>query len=164
LTRNLDEHGVDFLHAALIFENPVVEAEDSRSDYGEIRIRALGHMDDDYYLVVYTWRGNARRIISAWKVGEDGKTRKDIKRYSLEELKALRARGKTRTHADAPVREIDKDFWEYAHGVMPSPGKTSVHLRVDSDVLAWFRKQGRGHLSRMNAVLRSYVEAARGRR
>ena len=39
--------------------------------------------------------------------------------------------------------------------VMPGAGKTSVHLRVDSDVLEWFRKQGRGHLSRMNAVLRS---------
>ena len=72
--------------------------------------------------------------------------------------------GKTRTRADAPVREIDKDFWEHAHVVMPGTGKTSVHLRVDSDVLEWFRKQGRGHLSRMNAVLRSYVEAARGRR
>jgi uncharacterized DUF497 family protein len=45
--RNLDEHGVDFRDAALIFENPVVEAEDSRSDYGEIRIRALGHVDDE---------------------------------------------------------------------------------------------------------------------
>ncbi|PYN83366.1 MAG: hypothetical protein DMD96_02605 [Candidatus Rokuibacteriota bacterium] len=90
--------------------------------------------------------------------------RKDIKRSSLEELKALRARGKTRTRADAPVREIEEDFWEHAHVVMPGSGKTSVHLRVDSDVLEWFRKQGRGHLSRMNAVLRSYVEAARGRR
>src|SRR5881628_3256871 len=85
--------------------------------------------------------------------------RKDIKRSSLEELKVLRARGKTRTRADAPVREIDADFWEHAHVVMPGSGKTSVHLRVDSDVLEWFRKQGRGHLSRMNAVLRSYVEA-----
>jgi uncharacterized protein len=81
--RNLDEHGVDFRDAALIFENPVVEAEDSRSDYGEIRIRALGHVDDEYYLVVYTWRGDNRRIISAWKVGADGK-----KRYQ-----ALLARG-----------------------------------------------------------------------
>ena len=81
--RNLDEHGVDFRDAALIFENPVVEAEDSRSDYGEIRIRALGHVDNEYYLVVYTWRGDNRRIISAWKVGEDGK-----KRYQ-----ALLARG-----------------------------------------------------------------------
>src|SRR5713101_1923424 len=57
--------------------------------------------------------------------------RKDMKRYSLEELKALRASGKTRTRADAPVREIDKDFWEHAHVVMPGTGKTSVHLRVD---------------------------------
>lgn len=67
----------------MIFENPVVEAEDKRRDYGEIRIRALGHVDDDYYFVVYTWRGDVRRIISAWKVGEDGK-----KRYQ-----ALLARG-----------------------------------------------------------------------
>jgi len=32
-------------------------------------------------------------------------------------------------------------------------------LRVDSDVLEWFRAQGKGHLTRMNAVLRSYVAA-----
>lgn len=87
--------------------------------------------------------------------------RKDIKRYSLEELKAMRARGKTRTRADAPVREIDEEFWRHARVVMPGPGKMSVHLRVDSDVLEWFREQGRGHLSRMNAVLRSYMEARR---
>lgn len=87
--------------------------------------------------------------------------RKDIRRYSLDELKALRARGKTRTRADAPVREIDEDFWKNAHMVMPPPGKTSVHLRVDSDVLEWFREQGSGHLSRMNAVLRSFMEARR---
>ena len=37
--------------------------------------------------------------------------------------------------------------------------KASVHLRVDPDVLAWFRKQGKGHLTRMNAVLRAYMEA-----
>jgi len=42
--------------------------------------------------------------------------------------------------------------------VMPS-SKTSVHLRVDSDVFEWFKNQGAGHLTRMNAVLRSYVEA-----
>ncbi len=39
-----------------------------------------------------------------------------------------------------------------------SSGKSSVHLRVDTDVLAWFKTQGRGHLTRMNAVLRSYME------
>jgi len=38
-------------------------------------------------------------------------------------------------------------------------GKTSVHLRLDTDVLDWFRAQGAGHLTRMNAVLRAYVDA-----
>jgi uncharacterized protein (DUF4415 family) len=42
---------------------------------------------------------------------------------------------------------------------MPPPNKASVHLRLDADVLEWFREQGRGHLSRMNAVLRSFMEA-----
>jgi uncharacterized DUF497 family protein len=72
---NIAEHGVDFIDAALIFESPVIEAEDTRSVYGEPRFRALGHVDDEYYLVAYTWRGNRRRIISAWKVGDDGRRR-----------------------------------------------------------------------------------------
>jgi uncharacterized protein (DUF4415 family) len=54
---------------------------------------------------------------------------------------------------------VDDDFWRNASVVTPPPGKASVHLRLDADVLAWFRAQGRGHLSRMNAVLRSFMEA-----
>jgi hypothetical protein len=73
--RNIAERGVDFRRAAQIFRNPVLETEDTREDYGEQRFRALGHVDEEYYLVAYTWRGNRRRIISAWKVGEDGKRR-----------------------------------------------------------------------------------------
>ena len=73
--RNIAERGVDFRLAAQIFENPVIETEDTREDYGEQRFRALGHVGDEYFLVVYTWRGDIRRIISAWKVGEDGKKR-----------------------------------------------------------------------------------------
>jgi uncharacterized DUF497 family protein len=72
---NLEEHGVDFRDAALIFENPVLEAEDTRLEYGEIRYRALGHADGDYFMVAFTWRGSNRRIISAWKVDDDGKRR-----------------------------------------------------------------------------------------
>lgn len=63
------------------------------------------------------------------------------------------------TRADAPTVEPDADFWRNARVVMPAPGKESVHLRVDADVLTWFRAQGRGHLTRMNAVLRSFMEA-----
>lgn len=83
--RNLRERGVDFIDAALIFAGPeIVEAVDARSDYGERRFRALGRVDDDLFVVVYTWRGEARRIISAWKVGNDGRRR-------YQELLARRA-------------------------------------------------------------------------
>ena len=83
----------------------------------------------------------------------------DTKRYSLDELERMIARGDYRpTRADAPEIELEEDFWRSARVVMP-PGKKSVHLRVDADVLAWFKAQGRGYLTRMNAVLRSYMEA-----
>jgi uncharacterized protein (DUF4415 family) len=64
----------------------------------------------------------------------------------------------TPTRADAPEIELDEDFWRHAKVMVP-PGKISVHLRVDANVLAWFKAQGRGHLTRMNAVLRAYMEA-----
>lgn len=83
----------------------------------------------------------------------------DTKQYSLTELKERRRQGKTKTRADAPEYAVEPDFWASAHVVMPPPGKASVHLRLDSDVLEWFREQGKGHLSRMNAVLRSFMES-----
>jgi uncharacterized protein (DUF4415 family) len=55
---------------------------------------------------------------------------------------------------DAPEIELHKDFWRHARVVVP-PGKTSAHLRVDPDVLAWFSARRRGHLTRMNAVPRA---------
>jgi uncharacterized protein (DUF4415 family) len=86
----------------------------------------------------------------------------DTRRYSLDELSSRRAVRGSGTRADAPVHAVDAEFWREARVVMPPAGKTSVHLRVDSDVLEWFRGQGKGHLSRMNAVLRSFMDAHRG--
>jgi uncharacterized protein (DUF4415 family) len=39
--------------------------------------------------------------------------------------------------------------------------KTLLSLRVDADVVEWFRAQGRGYQSRMNALLRAYMDANR---
>jgi uncharacterized protein (DUF4415 family) len=87
------------------------------------------------------------------------KEKKDTRKYSLDELREMRERGETQTRDDAPTLSLNTEFWENARVVMPPSGKSSVHLRVDSDVLQWFREQGRGHLTRMNAVLRSFMEA-----
>jgi uncharacterized protein (DUF4415 family) len=87
------------------------------------------------------------------------KKKPTIARYSLSEIQAMRERGLDKTRPDAPESEsLGEDFWKSAHVVIPH-GKTSVHLRLDSDVAEWFRAQGKGHLTRMNAVLRAYVDA-----
>lgn len=88
----------------------------------------------------------------------------DTKRYFLEELKERRRQGKTKTRPDAPKHAVKPEFWASARVVMPPPGKTSVHLRLNSDVLEWFKQRGKGHLSRMNAVLRSFIDAQKGPR
>lgn len=55
------------------------------------------------------------------------------------------------------LRDLPKDFWDDAVPVLPAV-KIPISLRVDSDVLAFFRETGPRYQSRMNAVLRSYME------
>ncbi|MBO0905818.1 BrnA antitoxin family protein [Jiella sonneratiae] len=82
-------------------------------------------------------------------------TAKAITRASLRDLAGRR--GETR--ADAPEGpELGPEFWAKAERVEPR-GKKSVHLRVDQAVYDYFKAEGPGHLTRMNAVLRAYVDA-----
>jgi uncharacterized protein (DUF4415 family) len=46
------------------------------------------------------------------------------------------------------------------HGLVAVPPKTSIALRVDNDVLEWFKSQGPGYQTRMNAVLRAFRDAS----
>ena len=66
---NLAKHGIDFEWAKLIFDSPTIEGVDDRQEYGEERIGAYGVVDGEVIFVVYTWRRNNRRIISARKAG-----------------------------------------------------------------------------------------------
>jgi uncharacterized protein (DUF4415 family) len=55
---------------------------------------------------------------------------------------------------------------EFARGIVrkgltPPTKKAQVTLRIDSDVLEWFRGRGKGYQSEMNALLKAYVEAQR---
>ena len=70
--RNLRERGFDFEFATQIFDGSTLERTDSRRDYGERRVIALGKAQDIALAVVYTDRAEAsgevnRRIISARK-------------------------------------------------------------------------------------------------
>ena len=54
------------------------------------------------------------------------------------------------------LANLPSDFWDDAYLVAPVP-KRAISLRVDRDVLAWFRSLGPRYQTRMNAVLRAYM-------
>ena len=84
-----------------------------------------------------------------------------IKKASLDEIKKMKERGELQQKAASPGElDLGPEFWAEAEIVEPQP-KKSVHLRVDTDVLEFFKAQGKGHLTRMNAVLRAYVQSQR---
>ena len=88
--------------------------------------------------------------------------------YTAAELKAKRARGESRSDwkaaaqkplpdgsdPDDAMEEID---WATAELPMPRR-KAHMTLRLDADMLGWFRAQGKGYQTRINAILRKYFE------
>jgi uncharacterized protein (DUF4415 family) len=58
------------------------------------------------------------------------------------------------------LADLPADFWSEADIVVPPP-KQAISLRVDQDVLAWFKEQGPRYQTKMNAVLRTYVSRAK---
>lgn len=60
--------------------------------------------------------------------------------------------------ADADAHPTDEEFWKKARIVMPQV-KETMTIRLDADVLEWFRRQGKGYQTRINAILRSYMHA-----
>ena len=99
-----------------------------------------------------------------------------IVRYSTKDLAGKRERGETRSDwarsAAMTEEEIESDIasdpneagmvvdWDTVSVKLPE-AKADLHMRIDRDVLDFFRKTGRGYQTRINAVLRSYVERAR---
>ena len=75
-----------------------------------------------------------------------------------ERLKRQREGKEPIDYTDIP--EHDASFWKDATIVIPD-AKTKLTIRIDTDVYQWFSGQGPGYQTRMNAVLRSYMEAAR---
>ena len=63
-----------------------------------------------------------------------------------------------REHPEADVRHIVRGI--VRRGLEPVPAKASISLRVDQEVLDWFKAQGPGYQTRMNAVLRAFRDAS----
>jgi uncharacterized protein (DUF4415 family) len=56
------------------------------------------------------------------------------------------------------IPELDDSFFKNAVLRLPKP-KAKVCIRLDQDILAWFKSLGKGYQTKINAVLRAYKEA-----
>ena len=98
----------------------------------------------------------------------------DIRRYTAAELADMVARGESLTDwervsakteeelerdiaSDPDWADIPADWYKSAQAVMPQPKKL-LSLRLDVDVVDWFKKQGPGYQTRINAVLKAFME------
>ena len=76
--------------------------------------------------------------------------------------KTTRGKAKKSGRAAAPSGTRRAD-WSNVQVAWPLP-KQAISLRIDQDILSWFRDGGPGYQTRMNAVLRAFVDAQKGRR
>jgi uncharacterized protein (DUF4415 family) len=91
-----------------------------------------------------------------------------IVKHTAAELRAMRKRGETKsdwkTAAGKPLpsrRDPDDamDEIDWATTELPAPQrKAPLTLRVDADMLGWFRAQGKGYQTKINAILRRYYQ------
>ncbi len=85
---------------------------------------------------------------------------------SKTDWRRLRSMTDEEVHAaiidDPDAKPTDEAFWKDARVVMPRQTKT-VTMRLDADLVEWFRSE-RGYQTRINAILRAYMNAHAGRR
>lgn len=87
------------------------------------------------------------------KVADDPKERTDwarIESLTDDEIERMAAE-------DEENPGTTSEDWAEAYVGLP-PAKTRIHASLDADVVDWFRSRGRGYQTRMNAVLRRYME------
>ena len=78
---------------------------------------------------------------------------------TTEELLAMsEAKIMANALSDPDAQPTDYDFWQNAEVKKPQP-RESVSLRVPKEVLDWYRSQGKGYQTLINAVLKTYAEA-----
>ena len=97
----------------------------------------------------------SKRIIDIVEIDDASKGRTDWKK--IDALMNRQIDTAIENDPDA-APALDETWFENAELVMPKT-KDRITMRLDQDILSWFKKQGRGYQTRINAVLRAYMEA-----
>jgi uncharacterized protein (DUF4415 family) len=96
-------------------------------------------------------------------MSRSGRADGTLPRTDWERVRAMSEEEVTaRAQGDPDAPPLDDAFFERAKLLQPPVlGKRHTGLRIDADVLDWFKAQGKGWQTRMNAVLRAYMEGQR---
>jgi uncharacterized protein (DUF4415 family) len=142
-----------------MFRGALVVQPDTAEDYGEQRWVGIGMTRGRVAFVAFAERPQGTiRIISMRKaIMKNGSNTKKRSRPDGKRIDSLR--DKDIDYSDIPKQ--GSDF--FAEAILWPGPKKQITLRLDPDVLAFFRKSGRGYQTMINAVLRKYVAVVKGR-
>ena len=154
---NLKEHGLDFVDAPRVFEGLTYTYEDDRFAYGEQRFVTLG-------------------LVCQCPSHIPRPTMKSASSPSARPPRAKRASSSTKSKTDwgrlmptkkgkATVEHPEFDPKHVVRGIVrrglkPVASKELISLRIDQDVIEWFKAQGPGYQTRINSVLRAFRDAS----
>ncbi|CAN7575349.1 BrnA antitoxin family protein [Caballeronia sp. LjRoot29] len=176
---NIRKHGIDFTDAVEIFKHTALTAADGREDFGEDRWIAFGWMQ--LIVAVVGIRRAQRRHHPDHFGAQSNQARNKTLRASaciLIRFTAASRQQKVGAHImsnatktdwkrleampdssidTSEMPELGDDFFQRAE--LHTPPKQAVTMRLDADVLAWFKEQGQGYQTRINKLLRAYMLA-----
>lgn len=184
--KNIAERGIDFADVLVGFADPMKKvARDDRKDYGEQRFNMLAKIEGR--VSTSPSRSAERSPGSSPQEkqtnGSSGAMKKTKTRAVLIDGKAYQKKadgslvplkGKTDwkrldRQTSAQVEDVaasDREGApmsdaEWARAEIVRPEKVAVGIKLDNDVLGWFKSQGKGYQTRINSVLRQYYQTHR---
>lgn len=159
--QNLKAHGIDFVDAVRVFEGPTFTFEDDRFTYSEgAWLPWACSPGFRYRLSIQRPNMKSTSSRSAKPRGARRKSSSTISKTDWARLRAMSDQdiNLTPEHPEAEVEHIVSGI--VRRGLEPPPSKAAVSLRIDRDVLEWFKSQGPGYQTRINAVLRAFRDAS----
>lgn len=155
---NLKEHGLDFVDAITVFQGLTFTFEDDR-----FSTKSSDSSLSDCSLALLSQSSIRRPPMKS--ASSRSEKRPTVKRkFTSAKSKTDRSRlrsGKASSapeHPEAEMRHIVRGV--VRQGLKIQPAKSAISLRVDQDVLEWFKSQGPGYQTRINAVLRAFRDAS----
>jgi uncharacterized protein (DUF4415 family)/uncharacterized DUF497 family protein len=170
-TLNVKKHGIPFFYATRVFlDEHRLERIDNREGYGEIRFITLDSSRTPKSLLFTPCERKEFGSFLPERPIDMKSKRTGIVKFQLDpdhlpelsakqkaRLKAIRARGID--HSD--IASQKGMAWTRPGALVPTENKKQITLRLDADLLEFFRKTGKRYQSRINAALREYMNAQR---